>query len=91
VYRYGVLTLGLCAAMLLIGSAGNMNALVPLFAIGVFLGFTLAQAGLVCFGWGVRGRRPRPPPRHRERNGAPHMLVTNCSPVVCPPIAHTAY
>ncbi len=51
VYRYGVLTLGLCAAMLLIGSAGNMNALVPLFAIGVFLGFTLAQAGLVRHWW----------------------------------------
>ncbi|MFD9668830.1 amino acid permease [Rhodococcus sp. NPDC059968] len=47
VYRYGVLTLGIAAAVLLIGSGGNMNALVPLFAIGVFVGFTLAQVGMV--------------------------------------------
>lgn len=47
VYRFGVLVLAGCAAALLVGSAGSMNALVPLFAIGVFVGFTLAQAGLV--------------------------------------------
>ncbi|RJO68489.1 APC family permease [Nocardia panacis] len=47
VYRYGVLTLGLAAAALLIGANGDMNALVPLFAIGVFVGFTLAQVGMV--------------------------------------------
>ncbi|PBC39131.1 amino acid permease [Rhodococcus sp. ACS1] len=47
VYRYGVLTLGIAAGVLLIGSGGNMNALVPLFAIGVFVGFTLAQIGMV--------------------------------------------
>ncbi|TLF79712.1 APC family permease [Nocardia cyriacigeorgica] len=58
VYRYGVLTLGICAAVLLIGSGGNMNALVPLFAIGVFVGFTLAQAGLVRHWW-TNPRAPR--------------------------------
>ncbi|KAA0023692.1 APC family permease [Antrihabitans cavernicola] len=47
VYRYGVVTLGIAAGVLLIGADGNMNALVPLFAIGVFVGFTIAQAGLV--------------------------------------------
>jgi len=47
VYRYGVLTLGMAAGVLLVGSGGNMNALVPLFAIGVFVGFTLAQVGMV--------------------------------------------
>ncbi|MDV7086011.1 APC family permease [Rhodococcus opacus] len=47
VYRYGVLTLGIAAGVLLIGAGGNMNALVPLFAIGVFVGFTLAQVGMV--------------------------------------------
>nr|WP_068004209.1 APC family permease [Nocardia pseudobrasiliensis] len=56
VYRYGVLTLGLCAAVLLIASEGNMNALVPLFAIGVFVGFTIAQAGMVRH-WLLRGER----------------------------------
>ncbi len=47
VYRYGVLALGISSAVLLIAANGNMNALVPLFAIGVFVGFTIAQAGMV--------------------------------------------
>ncbi len=47
VYRYGVVALGVSAAVLLIASGGNMNALVPLFAIGVFVGFTIAQVGMV--------------------------------------------
>ncbi|WP_084514323.1 APC family permease [Nocardia acidivorans] len=47
VYRFGVLVLGGAAAVLLIASEGNMNALVPLFAIGVFVGFTIAQVGMV--------------------------------------------
>lgn len=55
VYRYGVLTLGLSAAVLLIAAGGNMNALVPLFAIGVFVGFTIAQVGMVRHWWLSRG------------------------------------
>nr|WP_238846713.1 APC family permease [Nocardia arthritidis] len=47
VYRYGVLTLAIAAGALLIGANGEMNALVPLFAIGVFVGFTIAQVGMV--------------------------------------------
>lgn len=47
VYRHGVLALAVFAGILLIGSRGSMNALVPLFAIGVFVGFTIAQVGLV--------------------------------------------
>lgn len=47
VYRYGVLALGVSAGVLLLAAAGEMNALVPLFAIGVFVGFTIAQAGMV--------------------------------------------
>ncbi|MFF2551091.1 APC family permease [Nocardia sp. NPDC058058] len=47
VYRFGVLVLGGTSALLLLASDGNMNALVPLFAIGVFVGFTIAQVGMV--------------------------------------------
>lgn len=56
VYRYGVLTLGIAAGALLIGANGNMNALVPLFAIGVFVGFTIAQIGMVRHWWLARNR-----------------------------------
>ncbi len=47
VHRYGVGVLAVFAAVLLVVSRGNTQALVPLFAIGVFVGFTLSQAGMV--------------------------------------------
>ena len=47
VHRYGVLTLAGISAVLLVASGGDTNTLVPLFAIGVFIGFTLCQIGMV--------------------------------------------
>ncbi len=47
VYRYGVGVLALLAAVLLVAVDAKTDALIPLFAIGVFTGFTLSQAGLV--------------------------------------------
>ncbi len=47
VHRYGVGFLAVVAAALLIASRGNTQALIPLFAIGVFIGFTLSQTGMV--------------------------------------------
>jgi amino acid transporter len=47
VHRYGVVVLALLAAALLVAANGNTHALVPLFAVGVFIGFTLSQFGMV--------------------------------------------
>jgi amino acid transporter len=47
VYRYGVGVLAVTAGALLIASRGSTQALVPLFAVGVFVGFTLSQVGMV--------------------------------------------
>jgi len=47
VHRYGVVVLAVLAAALLVVANGSTQALVPLFAIGVFVGFTLSQAGMV--------------------------------------------
>jgi amino acid transporter len=47
VFRYGVGVLAVAAALLLIASRGDTQALVPLFAVGVFVGFTLSQVGMV--------------------------------------------
>jgi amino acid transporter len=55
VHRYGVVVLAVAAALLLIVSRGDTQALVPLFAIGVFVGFTLSQAGMVLHWRGQRG------------------------------------
>ena len=47
VHRYGVVVLAVFAAILLVASNGDTQALIPLFAIGVFVGFTLSQGGMV--------------------------------------------
>src|SRR5580692_1828576 len=47
VHRYGVVVLAVLAAALLVASNGSTQALVPLFAVGVFVGFTLSQLGMV--------------------------------------------
>ncbi|GAA1984724.1 APC family permease [Kitasatospora viridis] len=47
VYRHGVAVLAVAALVLLVGAQGNTQALVPVFAIGVFIGFTISQVGMV--------------------------------------------
>jgi len=47
VHRYGVVVLAVLAAILLVVAKGDTQALIPVFAIGVFVGFTLSQAGMV--------------------------------------------
>jgi amino acid transporter len=46
-FTNGILLLGLGTALLIILFNGSSHALVPLFAIGAFLAFTLSQAGMV--------------------------------------------
>ncbi len=47
VHRYGISVLAVAAAILLVVARGDTQALIPVFAIGVFVGFTLSQAGMV--------------------------------------------
>ncbi|WP_369379150.1 APC family permease [Streptomyces sp. cg36] len=47
VHRHGVLALAAVSGALLAFSGGDTNTLVPLFAIGVFVGFTICQTGMV--------------------------------------------
>jgi len=47
VHRYGVVVLAVAAAILLLVARGSTQALIPVFAIGVFVGFTLSQVGMV--------------------------------------------
>jgi amino acid transporter len=49
--HFGIITLGVLASLLLIAFRGKTGALIPLYAIGVFLSFTLAQSGLVLKWW----------------------------------------
>src|SRR5437899_313855 len=47
VHRYGVVVLAILAAALVAAANGDTLALVPLFAVGVFVGFMLSQVGMV--------------------------------------------
>ncbi len=47
VHRYGISVLAVVAAILLVVAKGDTQALIPVFAIGVFVGFTLSQTGMV--------------------------------------------
>jgi amino acid transporter len=47
VYTQGILVLAVLAGLLLILFGGVTDRLIPLFAIGAFLAFTLSQAGMV--------------------------------------------
>jgi amino acid transporter len=47
VFSYGVIVLALLSGVLLFAFGGVTDRLIPLFAIGAFLAFTLSQAGMV--------------------------------------------
>jgi len=47
VFNNGILALSLLASLLVIAFQGKVHRLIPLYAVGVFLSFTLSQAGMV--------------------------------------------
>ncbi len=47
VFSNGIVFLALAAGVLIAVFKGNISALIPLYAFGVFTGFTLSQAGMV--------------------------------------------
>jgi len=55
-FSNGIFILGLSAGLLLIIFRGDTHALIPLYAIGVFLSFTLSQAGMVQHWRDLKGR-----------------------------------
>jgi amino acid transporter len=59
VFGNGIWVLAGLSAGLLIAVGGNTNEMIPLFAIGVFTGFTLSQTGLVIHWWRTRPARWR--------------------------------
>jgi len=65
VYAEGIMVLAFLAAVLLILFGGVTDRLIPLFAIGAFLAFTLSQAGMVAHWRRVRGK------------GAVHSMIVN--------------
>jgi hypothetical protein len=51
VFSRGIAALALIASLLIIAFSASVTALIPLYAIGVFLSFTLSQAGMARRWW----------------------------------------
>src|ERR1700736_5774928 len=71
VYSRGILVLATLSAGILIGFGGITDNLIPLFAVGAFLAFTLSQAGMVA---------------HWRKVGGPHArtsMAINAAGAVC--------
>lgn len=56
VFANGVILLSVATAVLIVIFGGNSHSLIPLFAVGVFLAFSLSQAGMVVHWWRQRGK-----------------------------------
>lgn len=76
-FSNGIITLGLLAAILYTIFQGSTDALIPLYTIGVFLSFTLSQAGMV-----VRWRRISRSGTSEERKGWRRGLAVNLTGAV---------
>jgi amino acid transporter len=71
VYSRGILILAALSAAILIAFGGVTDRLIPLFAIGAFLAFTLSQAGMVA---------------HWRKLGGPHArssMTINAAGAIC--------
>jgi amino acid transporter len=58
VFSRGIVALALLAAILIIVFKASVSALIPLYAIGVFLSFTLSQAGMAHRWWKIGHLKP---------------------------------
>lgn len=59
-FSTGIVVLATVSALLLVAYGGSVTNLIPLYTVGVFIAFTLSQAGLVRRWLRVRGRGWRP-------------------------------
>lgn len=70
VYSRGIVLLAVMASLLIIVFDASVTALIPLYAIGVFVSFTLSQAGLVRRWW--KAGQLAPGQQRRERASILH-------------------
>jgi amino acid transporter len=81
VYSTGVLFLAISAGLLLVGFRGITNRLIPLYAVGAFLAFTLSQTGMVVH-WLKQSRGQGGTNRDSGRAGMTARLAVNATGAV---------
>ncbi|HYF94260.1 MAG TPA: APC family permease [Symbiobacteriaceae bacterium] len=74
VFSNGIVLLGVLSGALIVHYRGNTHALLPLYAIGVFLSFTLSQSGMVLH-WFRERRRDRQWLAHATVNGLGTLIT----------------
>lgn len=55
-FSIGIVALGLISALLVILFGGNVDTLIHLYAVGVFLAFSMSNSGMVVHWWRTRGK-----------------------------------
>ncbi len=88
VFSYGITALALVASALIVLFKASVSALIPLYAIGVFLSFTLSQTGMARRWWRVghlkAGEEIKDPGSTlRYEHGWQTKLVINAVGAVC--------
>ena len=101
VYSRGIVTLAVIASILMVLFSASVTRLIPLYAIGVFLSFTLSQGGMALRWWKSGKLRPGEEKQergsiiHYEKNWALKMLVNGfgavCTAIVMMVFAATKF
>ncbi|BAJ26114.1 MULTISPECIES: APC family permease [Kitasatospora] len=79
VHQAGVLALAAMTALLLLATGAVTDRLIPLFALGIFIGFSISQLGMVRHWWRERGPRWR---RLTALNGFGALLTLTATAVL---------
>ena len=72
VFSNGILLLAGASIALLLATHARVAALIPMYAIGVFTGFTMAGSGMVVHHW-----------RHRDQHWRKSVAINGVAAVVC--------
>ena len=96
VYSRGIIALALIASVLLIGFHADVTSLIPLYAIGVFLSFTLSQAGMAHRWWKSGHLKPgeeivEPGSTVRFDAGWLHKMIINGIGSICTSIVAVVF
>jgi hypothetical protein len=78
-FSTGIIALGAIAALLVVAFQGNVDSLIHLYAVGVFLAFSMSDSGMVIHWWKTRG------PNWKTSiiiNGADAVLTTSILVIV---------
>jgi amino acid transporter len=76
VFSNGIIILAVFACVLVIGFGGDTSRLIPLYAVGVFLSFTLSQSGMVLH-WLRAGRtKQQAEAAAKDHESNANMMVT---------------